>query len=113
MANTGEDLPAIVVFSTAEKDEIGIRTLVGEYNEEGTNHGRKFYKKSQKIPGHEDISVYLYFWDERDGPAFSGWWFGNQVGGAQVWSRNRLTSLQPPKQGWTIPWDGEIGRAHV
>eukprot|EP00421_Protoceratium_reticulatum_P021516 CAMPEP_0168382326 /NCGR_PEP_ID=MMETSP0228-20121227/13338_1 /TAXON_ID=133427 /ORGANISM="Protoceratium reticulatum, Strain CCCM 535 (=CCMP 1889)" /LENGTH=584 /DNA_ID=CAMNT_0008395459 /DNA_START=66 /DNA_END=1817 /DNA_ORIENTATION=+ len=99
---------AIVVFSTAEKDEIGIRTLVGNYSEEGTNHGRKFYKKTSKIPGHEDISVYLYFWDDRDGPSFSGWWFGNQVGGAQVWSRNQQTGLQPPKAGWTIPWDGDV-----
>mmetsp|Transcript_2582 Transcript_2582/g.5859 ORF Transcript_2582/g.5859 Transcript_2582/m.5859 type:complete len:348 (-) Transcript_2582:2-1045(-) len=102
------DDSAIIVFSTAEKDEIGIRTLVGEYQEEGTNHGRKFYKKTTKIPGHEDISVFLYFWDERDGPSFSGWWFGNQVGGAQVWSRNKLTTMQPPKNGWTIPWDGDV-----
>jgi len=99
---------SIVVFSTAEKDEIGIRTLVGEYKQEGNNHGRSFFRKSQKIPGHEDIDVYLYFWDQRDGPAFSGWWFGNQVGGAQVWSRNRQTSMMPPQSGWTIPWDGEV-----
>lgn len=104
---------AIVVFSTAEKDEIGIRTLVGEYAEGGTNHGRRFYKKMQTIPGHEDINVYLYFWDERDGPAFAGWWFGNQVGGAQVWSRNQVTSLHPPKSGWTIPWDGEVKKELV
>jgi len=99
---------SIIVFSTAEKDEIGIRTLVGEYKQEGNNHGRSFFRKSQKIPGHEDIDVYLYFWDERDGPAFSGWWFGNQVGGAQVWSRNRQTSMMPPQSGWTIPWDGDV-----
>jgi|EP00927_Polykrikos_kofoidii_P053582 hypothetical protein len=97
-----------VVFSTAEKDEIGIRTLVGEYAEGGTNHGRKYYKKIQKIAGHENVDVYLYFWDERDGKAFSGWWFGNQVGGAQVWSRNKQPSATPPKNGWTIPWDGEV-----
>jgi len=113
MAKAGEAEPAIIVFSTAEKDEIGIRTLVGEYKEEGANHGRKFYKKTQKIPGHEDINVYLYFWDERDGPAFSGWWFGNQVGGAQVWSRNRQATQVPPKMGWTIPWDGEVKRELV
>lgn len=100
--------PAIVVFSTADKDEIGIRTLVGDYKEEGTNHGRKFYKKMQKSAGHENIDVFLYFWDNRDGPDFSGWWFGNQVGGAQVWSRNKVTGNTPPKSGWTIPWDGEV-----
>jgi hypothetical protein len=98
----------LVVFSTAEKDELGIRTLVGEYKEEGTNHGRRFYKKTGKIKGHEEIDVYLYFWDERDGPSFSGWWFGNKVGGAQVWSRNQQKGQLPPTSGWTIPWDGEV-----
>jgi len=109
----GQAYSAIVVYSTAERDEIGIRTLVGEYKEDGSNHGRKCFKKSQKIPGHEDIEVYLYFWDERDGPSFSGWWFGNSVGGAQVWSRNRHCSLQPPKSGWTIPWDGDVKKELV
>mmetsp|Transcript_12353 Transcript_12353/g.33866 ORF Transcript_12353/g.33866 Transcript_12353/m.33866 type:complete len:1994 (-) Transcript_12353:112-6093(-) len=104
---------AIIVYSTAERDEIGIRTLVGEYSEGGVNHGRKYYQKTQKIPGHEDINVFLYYWDERDGSSFSGWWFGNQVGGAQVWSRNQVTSMQPPKSGWTIPWDGDIKKELV
>lgn len=97
-----------ICYCTEDKDEIGIRTLVGEYREEGANHGRKFFKKTQKIPGHEDINVYLYFWDDRDGEAFTGWWFGNQVGGAQVWSRNKQATQKPPKSGWTIPWDGEV-----
>jgi len=99
---------SIVVYTTAEKDDIGMRTLVGEYQEEGMNHERKYYKNIQKIPGHEDVDVYLYFWDERDGPSFKGWWFGNQVGGAQVWSRNTNASTTPPKAGWTIPWDGPV-----
>lgn len=98
----------IKVYCTSDHDEIGIRTLVGEYKEEGANHGRKYYKKSSKIPGHEEINVFLYFWDERDGASFSGWWFGNQVGGAQVWSRNAQPLQRPPQSGWTIPWDGEV-----
>mmetsp|Transcript_93948 Transcript_93948/g.289726 ORF Transcript_93948/g.289726 Transcript_93948/m.289726 type:complete len:1988 (+) Transcript_93948:65-6028(+) len=104
---------SLVVYSTAEKDEIGIRTLVGEYCEGGSNHGRKFFKKVQTIPGHEEINVFLYYWDERDGPGFSGWWFGNQVGGAQVWSRSQMNSMLPPKTGWTIPWDGEVKKELV
>jgi len=104
---------AIVVFSTAEKDEIGIRTLIGDYQEEGSNHGRKYYKKMGRIPGHEEIDVYLYYWDERDGPSFSGWWFGNQVGGAQVWSRNIGKAPTPPRNGWTIPWDGDVKKELV
>jgi len=96
-----------ICYCTEDKDEIGIETLAGEYREEGANHGRKFFKKTQ-IPGDEDINVYLYFWDDRDGEAFTGWWFGNEVGGDQVWSRSKLATQKPPKSGWTIPWDGVV-----
>ena len=30
------------------------------------------------------LQVFLYFWDGRDGADFSGWWFGDQVGGTQA-----------------------------
>ena len=26
----------------------------------------------------------LYYWDDRDGVAFSGWWFGPKIGGDQA-----------------------------
>ena len=26
----------------------------------------------------------LYYWDERDGVEFSGWWFGPKIGGDQA-----------------------------
>ena len=29
-------------------------------------------------------SLRLYYWDERDGVAFSGWWFGPKIGGDQA-----------------------------
>merc|ERR1740129_132905 len=72
------------------------------------NHGRRYYKKLERIPGHEEVDVYLYFWDERDGPSFNGWWFGSEVGGAQVWARNEQLPTSPPKSGWRIPWDGAV-----
>ena len=28
--------------------------------------------------------VMLYYWDDRDGSDFSGWWFGPKVGGDQA-----------------------------
>ena len=37
----------------------------------------------------------------------SGWWFGEIVGGDQVWARNPSKSFHPPKSGWRTPWDGE------
>lgn len=102
-----------VTTQSTRKDEIGIQTLLGDYSEEGTNHGRKFYKKIQAIPGHQDIKVFLYFWDSRDGPDFSGWWFGDQLGGTQVWARSAVQSPQPPRVGWKIPWDAASPEAGI
>jgi len=79
--------------------------LIGDYAEEGMNHGRKYFKKQQKIKGHEDISVYLYYWDQRDGADFGGWWFGDQIGGSQVWARSNSHGAMPPRIGWKCPWD--------
>merc|ERR1712032_817395 len=89
---------------------------MGDYIEKGLNHGKKYYQKIQKIPGFEDVQVYLYYWDARDGADFSGWWFGDQVGGAQVWARVPVHSMTPPRVGWKIPWDApraEPGRLMV
>lgn len=102
---------SFVVFSTAKKDEIGIATLVGEYREAGWNHEKKYYKRfARPVQGQPRVDVFLYYWDERDGKDFSGWWFGNAVGGTQVWSRHRLSTPAPPRSGWTIPWDGAVNK---
>lgn len=94
------------------RKEVGIDTLVGDYAERGENHGKKCYEKLQKIPGHEEMKVFLYYWDNRDGADFAGWWFGNEVGGSQVWARCISHAPQPPRAGWKIPWDSprvEVG----
>ncbi|CAJ1439870.1 unnamed protein product [Effrenium voratum] len=98
----------LVVFSTANFNEIGIRTLAGEYVEVGQNHGRKYYRKTERIPGMEGMDIFLYYWDDRDSTEFQGWWFGDALGGTQVWSRHRMQSQRPPAMGWTIPWDGPV-----
>jgi len=79
--------------------------LVGDYVERGENHERRYYQKMQFIPGHEDIKVFLYYWDDRDGAEFCGWWFGNELGGSQVWARSNSHGDLPPRTGWKIPWD--------
>jgi len=88
--------------------------LVGNYVETGdTNHDRKVYRRVDTIPGFENINVLLYYWDTRDGEEYSGWWFGNSIGGSEVWSRCDSSAMWPPQSGWTIPWDGEIDEGVV
>ncbi|CAK0803087.1 unnamed protein product [Prorocentrum cordatum] len=79
-----------ILFFGSDDDEIGMDTLVGEYAEKGVNHNRmKVYQKTDQIEGHENMSVFLYYWDSRDGDHLAGWWFGDQVGGTQVWARSQ------------------------
>merc|ERR1711920_849199 len=96
---------ALKVSTQSKKNEVISSTLIGDYAELGQNHGRQYYKKTQKIAGHENVSVYLYYWDQRDGADFSGWWFGDQLGGTQVWAKASVHTPTPPKVGWRIPWD--------
>merc|ERR1712187_377816 len=88
-----------------KKNDVVTTTLVGTYAEKGTNHGKKCFQKIEKIPGHEHVKVWLYYWDKRDGADFSGWWFGDALGGQQVWARAGLDVPQPPRNGWRLPWD--------
>jgi len=101
------------VSSQSKNDEIGLQTLIGDYEEKGTNHGKKYYQKVQKISGHENVKVFLYYWDGRDGADFSGWWFGDQVGGSQVWAKSPSHGATPPKTGWKVPWDAPTAVAGI
>ena len=50
--------------------------------EEGTNHDKPGFKK---LVENETHSTFVYYWDGRDGPSFSGWWIGpDEVGGRHV-----------------------------
>eukprot|EP00930_Biecheleria_cincta_P057710 TRINITY_DN4359_c0_g3_i1.p1 TRINITY_DN4359_c0_g3~~TRINITY_DN4359_c0_g3_i1.p1 ORF type:complete len:1928 (+),score=567.13 TRINITY_DN4359_c0_g3_i1:69-5852(+) len=101
----GQAAPSYIVTSESQSNEIGIQTLVGDYADKGANHGKRYYQKVQAIKGHEDIKVFLYYWDERDGDDFSGWWFGDSVGGTEVWARCDDKGPLPPRVGWRVPWD--------
>ena len=59
------------------------------------------------------IKVYLYYWDDRDGSDYSGWWFGPQVGGDQVWAYNSERAMSPPTTGWRVPYDGPMDTTFV
>ena len=76
----------------------------GNFTANGQNHGRPTYKKDTQVNG---LDVQLYYWDDRDGPNFCGWWFGPKVGGDQVWAYHPSSSAgTPPRTGWKVPYDG-------
>eukprot|EP00928_Gymnodinium_smaydae_P037893 TRINITY_DN2624_c0_g1_i1.p1 TRINITY_DN2624_c0_g1~~TRINITY_DN2624_c0_g1_i1.p1 ORF type:complete len:963 (-),score=198.57 TRINITY_DN2624_c0_g1_i1:165-2999(-) len=81
------------------------KLISGNYKPHGSNHDQPIYKKETA----DDVSVLIYYWDQRDGPTFSGWWFGPKVGGDQVWAYNpEKGSGGPPSAGWRVPWDGQV-----
>lgn len=81
-------------------------TIRGTFYKTGDNHGKPAYKRDVQVNG---FDVMLYFWDDRDGPAFSGWWFGPAIGGDQVWAYHGAKQLtSPPKHGWKVPYDGPV-----
>lgn len=98
-----------IVYANGHDPEqhVAIKTLTGEYIEVGENHGRKVYKKAQKV-GPKSIEVLLYFWESGECDTFTGWWFGNKLGGTQVWAHCRSEAQSPPGTGWKIPWDGSV-----
>jgi len=77
----------------------------GHFARNGENHGRPTFKKDTQANG---LDVMLYFWDERDGPALCGWWFGPKVGGDQVWAFHANRDLRPPSNGWMVPFNGPV-----
>jgi len=83
----------------------------GSFQLAGENHGKPAYKKDGQVNG---LDVMTYFWDERDGPGFCGWWFGPKVGGDQVWAyHNDKTAAMPPQTGWKVPYDGPVDQTFV
>eukprot|EP00928_Gymnodinium_smaydae_P079678 TRINITY_DN63543_c0_g1_i1.p1 TRINITY_DN63543_c0_g1~~TRINITY_DN63543_c0_g1_i1.p1 ORF type:complete len:885 (+),score=316.92 TRINITY_DN63543_c0_g1_i1:71-2725(+) len=81
-------------------------TVRGSYSLAAENHGRRAYKRDAMVNG---LDVMIYFWDERDGPNFCGWWFGPKIGGDRVWAYHPDKAAQtPPLNGWKVPYDGPV-----
>jgi len=82
----------------------------GTYTLFSRNHDRPVYKKDEKssVRQSSEMDVFIYFWDERDGPDLCGWWISPSVGGDEVWAyHSSRTALKPPPGGWNVPHDGE------
>ena len=102
--------PSSTVYSHVRNDKTGLITLLGTYAEKGINHGKKYYHKIERIEGFEDLKVFLYFWDHRDGATGFGWWFDKGLGTSDVWARNTAASamVTPPRARWRVPYDAEL-----
>jgi len=87
-----------------QNDTVG-PVIRGTYSVYSENHGRPVYRRSEQS---NNVDVLIYFWDERDGPSFSGWWFGPRIGGDQVWAYNAEKSMTPPTSNWQVPYDGPV-----
>jgi len=104
-----------VVQATGGKYEVlpaAAKAILGEYIEDGEHKGRKVYRR-QRVPGQKDIGqVLLWFQDASSGKELSGWWFGDQIGGGQVWARATTgkDGSAPPDKGWKCPVDGPVQR---
>jgi len=42
------------------------------------------FSASGRKRNEDQPDIYIYFWDKRDGPEFTGWWFGEAVGTSHV-----------------------------
>eukprot|EP00930_Biecheleria_cincta_P057525 TRINITY_DN4344_c1_g1_i2.p1 TRINITY_DN4344_c1_g1~~TRINITY_DN4344_c1_g1_i2.p1 ORF type:complete len:2150 (+),score=554.56 TRINITY_DN4344_c1_g1_i2:469-6450(+) len=75
-------------------------TVAGRYVIHSTNHGKNVYRRA--VP--DDTMVLLYYWDDRDGEESSGWWFGPEVGGEEVWAHNADPGAKglPPPENWKV-----------
>jgi len=84
------------------------RILVGKYvKQRKLNHGKPVYRK-QGEPG--SAKVVLFFWDERDGEHWTGWWLGPSMGFDHPgWARHEEKSAPlPPCTGWRVPPMGPV-----
>ena len=75
----------------------------GSYEECGWHHEKIVFKK---ILGINEPDVFIYFWDGRDDPAFTGWWFGSVLGGGMAMAFARSCLQNPPESGWEVIHDG-------
>eukprot|EP00434_Breviolum_minutum_P001611 symbB.v1.2.001422.t1/scaffold34.1/size402451/3 len=90
------------------KDDVVGPIIRGSYTLEEKNHDRPVFRKDETV-GSKALDVMLYFWEDKESPDFSGWWFGPQIGGDEVWAFHPDTSAKtPPTSGWQCPFDGPV-----
>jgi len=104
MAPPAQDSSAGLTVAGVQNATVG-NIVRGSYTPYSENHSRIVYRKNEQVNG---LDVLVYYWDERDGPSFCGWWFGPKVGGDQVWAYTSQQTQLPPQTGWKVPYDGPV-----
>eukprot|EP00930_Biecheleria_cincta_P085247 TRINITY_DN74655_c0_g1_i1.p1 TRINITY_DN74655_c0_g1~~TRINITY_DN74655_c0_g1_i1.p1 ORF type:complete len:1124 (-),score=305.63 TRINITY_DN74655_c0_g1_i1:157-3528(-) len=103
----GDEPQVLTLRSSMGKDAPDkIKALSGAFFRRGHNHGKRTYFQQKS-------NCWLYYWDNRDGQEFSGWWLGRRVGGTDVFGVSRSQSHLPPEKGWYIPHDDGKPRRDV
>ena len=70
--------------------------------------GNSFFVEEDSTYERVMLRVFLFYWDDRDGSEFRGWWFADRVGGVQVWASSLCDSALPPSSSWRCPWDLKV-----
>lgn len=76
----------------------------GDFMLHGENHGSPVYR-------HVSGKYFIYYWDERDGDMWCGWWLGPAVGSIHICGFCPGAAPTPPSQGWRVPWNGPVDPA--
>jgi len=95
----GYDSTSIVISGCADATISSV--LKGSYSYSSTNHGRPVFLKDHAP---KDLDVLIYYWDERDGDEFCGWWISPALACDHVWAHHPSRSaLSPPGTAWSVP----------
>ena len=78
----------------------------GEYEHQDCNHGKPMFKRIVTDMGGNSQMV-MYYWDDRDGHMYQGWWIGPSAGDEWAWAFNGASAAHmPPAHGWIMPQTG-------
>ncbi|CAK0909639.1 unnamed protein product, partial [Prorocentrum cordatum] len=86
----------------------------GDYEVCGRNHGRPAFRIGDIDQG-QGFDAFIYYWDDREGADFAGWWMGPRLGGEDVWVHHPgwPADRWPPRSGWCAPHDGPVDAVMV
>merc|ERR1712080_741111 len=70
-------------------------TICGLYGRSVLHHGKPTFSRE----GHHGI---VYYWDDRDGYKWHGWWIGLSIGSKPWAYHSDVDAGLPPQKGWHL-----------